>query len=77
MSSFIKDKQPIFKIKCRITNASNLTPQADRFFAKHKAQKSVQLAPLFMRSVMCRSGSAVEQLELYHLAVYIRCDVHH
>jgi|TARA_B110000211_G_scaffold129858_1_gene149201 hypothetical protein len=34
-----------------LTNASNLTPQAGRFFAKPTAQKSVQLAPLFMRSV--------------------------
>jgi hypothetical protein len=34
-----------------LTNASNLTPQAGRFFAKHTAQKSVQLAPLFMRAL--------------------------
>ena len=34
-----------------IINASNLTPQASRFFAKDTAQKSVQLASLIMRSV--------------------------
>jgi len=39
-----------------ITNASNLTPQAGRFFAKHTAQKSVQLATLFMQSVMFPSA---------------------
>jgi hypothetical protein len=37
--------------KVHLTNASNLTPQAGRFFAKLTAQKSVQLAPRFMRSV--------------------------
>jgi hypothetical protein len=37
-----------------LTSALNLTPQAGRFFAKHTAQKSVQLAPLFMRA-LCAS----------------------
>jgi hypothetical protein len=36
-----------------LTNASNLTQQAGRFFAKYTAQKSVQLAPQFMRGVLC------------------------
>ena len=57
-----------------LTNASNLTPQAGRFFAKHTAQKSVQLAPLFMRSVNVRfrvivqlKSECPQRLQLAHL----------
>jgi hypothetical protein len=39
-------------INYHITSASNLTPQVVRFFAKTKAQKSVQLAPHFMRALI-------------------------
>ncbi|MFT4940549.1 MAG: hypothetical protein ACI88A_003606 [Paraglaciecola sp.] len=53
-----------------LTNASNLTPQAGRFFAKQTAQKSVQLAPLFMRSVsrqrqMLNPGPGLKWHELH------------
>lgn len=47
----IKNKVGDYFCKMNLTNASNLIPQVGRFFAKHTAQKSVQHAPLFMRSV--------------------------
>jgi hypothetical protein len=62
------------------TNASNLTPQAGRFFAKHTAQKSVQLAPLFMRSVRRSRGNIVHK-EIFRLIILLAllalsaCDV--
>ena len=57
-----------------LTNASNLTPQAGRFFAKHTAQKSVQLATQFMRALSqsIRLGDCMEtrSTHLIELAKY-------
>jgi hypothetical protein len=61
---------------CVITAAERLRPTSSITIARKRAGLVASLLACVL-GVMCRSGSAVEQLESYHLAVCIRCDAHH